>query len=70
MSEKVKGFTVGLLGNVSEEEAKKIVQAIKMIKGVSSVTQINARAEDVIIEMRTKSEISQLLWEALQNYKK
>lgn len=57
MSEKIKGFTVTLEEDFNTDNSEAIMQAIRMIKGVSGVDPISLTGEDHINRIRIKNEL-------------
>lgn len=63
MSEHRAGFVIALEKNISEEAAEKILEAIKLLKGVVDVTPINTDINLHIAEMRVKNDVRARLYE-------
>lgn len=57
MSEKVKGFVVALEHEITIDDAKMIMHAISMIKGVADVEHSISNHEDYMNRQMVKSEI-------------
>lgn len=57
MTTRLKGLTVVLEDDIREDDAECIINAIRMIKGVQDVVNIEATDEDYIVESRLKLEL-------------
>lgn len=66
MTDRYKGFTVALKADLRSDDAETVIKAIGMIKGVLSVDPILATSEDGIIEMRTKNELMDRIFNILK----
>lgn len=65
MSDKIKGLTVVLSQDYRDEDVRKIMDSIEMIKGVKSVTMIEVNANDFINRERVKSELREKIMNIL-----
>ena len=65
MTQRVKGFVVSLDNDMREDDVEHIVNAIKMIKGVSGVQNVDSGIDDVINRMNIKREMSEKIFETL-----
>lgn len=68
MSDRVKGLHVAFEINLNEDDTKRIIDAIKLIKGVMSVKTKEVVADDWIIRSRIKNEFSGKLIEMLEDF--
>jgi len=68
MSDQIKGFTVTLKENISEESAKKLADAILMLKEVVDVVPVKKSINDYIVKMRVKSGIKEALCGFMDEY--
>ena len=68
MSDQIKGFTVTLKENISEESAKKLADAILMLKEVVDVVPVKKSINDYIVKMRVKSGIKEALCRFMDEY--
>jgi hypothetical protein len=58
MSDKVKGSTVALENDCSQDDAEDIKAAIRMIRGVLTAEPISTRpSDDFIVKTRVKSDL-------------
>jgi hypothetical protein len=57
MTDRVKGLTVIFEQNIREDDCEYITNAIRMIKGVHSISNHISDCGDYIIEQRTKDKI-------------
>jgi len=66
MSEEIKGFSVVLEKDVSEDDFDKIRNAVLMIKGVLKIVPVSANIEDAMIRFRVRMELTDkirdILW--------
>jgi len=65
MTDRIKGLTVGIEPNMREDDCKKIIDAINLIKGV---TFVNSHVSDIdhhLAVQEAKSEIESKLWAVL-----
>lgn len=67
MGNKVRGFTVTLDKDISEEHIDGIVNAIYMIKGVIGVEPEITNIEHHMSDVRSKNEIRSKLYEFIKN---
>ncbi len=65
MTQRVKGFVVSLDNDMREDDVEHIVNAIKMIKGVSGVKNVDSGIDDIINRMNIKREMSEKIFETL-----
>ena len=64
MTERVKGFVVTLQNDVREDDIASTMDAIKHIKGVIAVQQINSHGyEEVVVGNRIMAYMQEGLWE-------
>lgn len=57
MSDRIKGLHVSFENDMDMESTKEIMNAISIIKGVSSVTTVVFNPEDWMVRIRLKQEI-------------
>jgi len=62
MSNQIKGFTVTLNQDISEEGAERLINAILMLKEVIDVVPIKKDPQDYMIKMRFKNSIKKALF--------
>lgn len=55
MADHIAGFVVTLTRNVSDDEARKIVAALRMVKGVVGVKPVESSLEMAIAESRVNT---------------
>jgi hypothetical protein len=67
MSDRIHGLTVALDRDYRDDDVKRIVEAIEMIKGVQAVTMIVSDANDWINRTRIQREIEDKLLKALRS---
>lgn len=67
MSDRVKGIIVTLESDIREEDAKEIINAVLMIKGVLNVTTSVRDHNDIMNRERVRSEYKERLWNALND---
>lgn len=67
MSNKIKGFTVVLEKDVSEEYAGHISNAIRMITGVIDVTHVIANPHDFIEQSRCNTAMTEKLLKVISD---
>lgn len=67
MSDRIKGFVVVLGKDYKDEDAEQIKQAISMLKGVISVKESVADAEDHMNRERIRSEYAKKLINVLRD---
>lgn len=65
MTDRFDGLTVVLTKDIREEVAEPIINAIKMLKGVLSVTPHVVDETTYIAEERVRHEFSEKLWAVL-----
>ena len=65
MSDRVKGFVVVLDEDYKDDSAEIIENAIKMIKGIKSVTPSIVNSEDLMNRMKIQSEIKEKLYKLI-----
>ncbi len=66
MTTRLNGLVVAFENDIREDDAQSIIEAILMIKGVSSVTTNSVQPDDYILSSRIKTEIEKALYEAFQ----
>jgi len=66
MTTRLNGLVVAFENDIREDDAQSIIEAILMIKGVSSVTTNSVQPDDYILRSRIKTEIEKALYEAFQ----
>jgi hypothetical protein len=66
MTDRIHSFTVVLDENIRDDDVQPVIDAIKMIKHVLSVTSHVADAEAYMAESRAKMELRQKLWDVLK----
>ncbi len=66
MTTRLKGLRVAFEKDIREDDARSIIGAIGMLRGVLTVKPIEAESDDCIIEDRIRQEFSKRLWKALQ----
>jgi hypothetical protein len=59
------GFTVALNGDLKDEDARYIADAIRLLRGVQSVTGLLSSPTDYINRTRIKHQLADRLWQAL-----
>lgn len=69
MTDRIKGVYVALDKDYRVDDAEAILEAIKMIKGVSEVAINVTDFDDWTNRSRIRMELSAKLWEALHNTK-
>jgi len=67
MTDRIKGLTVILEKDVREDDLEVFIQAISLMKGVQQVIPREANHEDIIQEMRTKSDMKSKIYEFIKN---
>lgn len=68
MSNKIKGFLVTLASDLSEEDAQRVIDAIRMVKGVMSVNSIDTDPmEDRIVTTRVVLNIREKILAVLRD---
>lgn len=65
MTDRIHSLTVVLESTIREDDAEAIIQAIKMVKGVLSVSSNVADAESYMAEERARQELGERLMEVL-----
>ena len=65
MTDRYHSLTVVLTSDVRTDDAESIINAIKMIKGVLSVTGLVANMESHMAELRAKDYFAEKLWQIL-----
>jgi hypothetical protein len=65
MTQRIKGFVVSLSNDMREDDVEQIVNAIRLIKGVSAVQNIESNIDDQINRMNIKLEMSNKIFETL-----
>ncbi|MEM5009345.1 hypothetical protein WKH57_01360 [Niallia taxi] len=66
MTERLKGLYVTFEKDIREDDAEYISNAIRMIKGVTSVNGIIVNAEDEMNRERIRLEFKRRMYEALE----
>lgn len=66
MSDRYKGLIITLEKDFKDEDAKEIMTAIAMVKGVLKVSPSVANVDDHLNRMRIKHEIEGRIWNALR----
>jgi hypothetical protein len=69
MSDRVHSLIVALKTDMTEEQAKPIVQAIMLLSPVLAVTTRPVGSGDWAIRERVRCELADALWEALRTKK-
>ncbi len=69
MTDRIKGVYVALDRDYRTDDAEEILNAIKMVKGVSDVTVNIVDFDDWNNRSRIRQELSAKLWEALHDTK-
>lgn len=67
MSDRIKGIIVTLENDIREDDAKEIINAVLMIKGVLNVTTSVRDHNDIMNRERVRSEYRERLWNALND---
>lgn len=67
MSTRLKGLTIALDKDFREDDAEKLILAIKQVRGVLDVTPIEEDSNDWISRSRIKSELQKKLWDIVTN---
>lgn len=67
MSDRVKGIIVTFESDIREDDAKEIINAILMIKGVLNVNTSVRDHNDIMNRERVRSEYKERLWNALND---
>lgn len=70
MSERTGGLIVALDGIHRVDDVEKVMDAIRMIKGVSGVTPMVASPETYIATQIAKADIAKRLWDVLNEKEK
>ncbi len=73
MTQRLKGLTVAFEQDIREDDAEALINAIRMIRGVASVTPIEADSGDWINRQRVRHEIAEefgKLWNFITTGKK
>jgi hypothetical protein len=70
MSDRSKGLVVTFERDFLEEDADRVADLIRMIRGVASVTASRASIEDEMNRERVRMELKRRLWEALEGEKR
>lgn len=65
MTDRINALTVVLINDIREDDAKHIVDAILMIKGVLSVTANVADLDDTLARIRARDELTTKIYAAL-----
>ncbi len=65
MSDRYNAFTVVLKRDTRDDDAESILTALKMVKGVQSVTPNVSNIEAHIAEERVRQELGTKLWQIL-----
>lgn len=63
MTDRIKGFTVALTHDIRDDDCERIVDAIKMIKGVAGVAVHVADPSDYMARKQVKSELQDKIFE-------
>lgn len=66
MTDRHAGYVVVLEEDIREDDAKAVIDALKMIKGVLTVKPIISTPEIIIATNRAKAEMARKLWKVLQ----
>lgn len=61
MTTRHKGYVVALKSNIREDDAQALIEAIGLLRGVLSVTPVEADISDSISEQRVRHELGQAL---------
>lgn len=67
MTDRYNAFIVVLEKEIREDDAEKTIDAIKQIKGVSTVTGHVSSMIDAIAATKAKRELSDKLWKVLED---
>jgi len=65
MTYRFNALTVALSKDIRDDDAEKIIEAIKQLKGVEGVTGNIVDPDSYVAEMRVKNAVSEKLYEAL-----
>jgi len=65
MTDRLNALIVVLDKDIRDDDAQPLMDAIKMMKGVISVSGSVADSESVVAESRVRSQLSKKLWEVL-----
>lgn len=65
MSDRINTITVVLKKDTRDDDCEQIVSAIRMVKGVSSVTANVANIQDHLAIERVRTDIGKKLWKIL-----
>lgn len=66
MSATIKGLTVTIEEDIREDHAKKIKEAIRMIKGVISVELVEEDMDHHMAKAQVRHEFEEKIWKALK----
>ncbi len=66
MTDRIKGFAVVLDRNIRDDDAQPILDAIRQIRHVLSVTPMVSGHEDLFARERVKRELGEKLWKVLR----
>jgi len=63
MTDRLKGAYIAFTQDIREDDAESIIQAIKMIKGVSAVETSVSNGEDWMNREHIRSELKERFWD-------
>jgi len=66
MTDRLKGLIVTFESSIREDDAEAIINAIKMVKGVASVTPSVDNVDDMINRQRVKNDLRTKFYELWQ----
>jgi hypothetical protein len=66
MTDRFHSLTVALKADLTEEQAKQLVQAIMLLQGVLAVTARPVSPDTWFIQERVRCELADRLWEVLR----
>jgi hypothetical protein len=62
MTKRISGFKVALAEDIREDDIKKVVTALRMVKGVIGVEPLENSTEDYIQAIRVKTRVRDALY--------
>jgi len=65
MSDSYHSLTVVLAGDIKDENCESLIEAIKQLRGVISVTPIVANFDSHMAEERARRELTNKLWDVI-----
>ena len=69
MTDRYNALVVVLERDIRSDDAEDIISALRMVKGVSSVTPNVSSLQDHIARARARTELAEKLWAVLQEAK-